>query len=78
NGKAWHPNWEKYGMIECVNIFNNKNVDAELAVKKDFNKNNLAKENGFDVLILWEEDGVDVNKEKVYNYLLEKGIRYEN
>lgn len=78
NGKAWHPNWEKYGMFECINVFNNNNVDAELAVKKDLNKIKLAKENGFDVLLLWEEDGVDINKEKVYNYLLEKGIRYEN
>lgn len=78
NGSAWHPNWEKYGLIECEKHFKNKNIDVSLAVKKDITKLNIAKENGYDVLILWEDDGVVKNKEKLYNYLIKKGIEYEN
>lgn len=78
NGKAWHPNWEKYGITECKDYFKNKKINVDLAVKKDINKINLAKKNGFDVLVLWEEDGVDINNKKLYNYLDKKGIRYEN
>ena len=78
NGKAWHPNWEKYGFNECLKYFKNKNIQPELAIEKDIKKNNLAKQKGFDVLVLWEEDSVGTNKNKIYNFLKEKGINYES
>ena len=78
NGKAWHPNWEKYGIEGCEKHFKNKKIKVDSAVEKEIRKINLAKENGFDVLILWEEDSVDFNKQKLYNYLNNKKIKYEN
>jgi very-short-patch-repair endonuclease len=78
NGKAWHPNWEKYSIEDCIKNFSNKKIDAKKAIEKDKNKINTAKENGFNVLILWEEDGYDYNQQKLKNFLIQNNINYEN
>lgn len=78
NGKAWHPNWEKHGIDECITKFKNKNVNSIDVVNKDITKINLAKEMGFNVLVLWEEDGFNTNINKIKLFLKEKQINYEN
>jgi hypothetical protein len=78
NGKAWHPNWEKYGITECIEKFKNKNINPVDAINKDIFKINLAKKMGFSVLVLWEEDGLNKNLNKLKLFLKEKQINYEN
>ena len=78
NGKAWHPNWEKYDINEAIKNFKNKNINPIESINKDKIKIELAIKKGFDVLILWEEDGFNYNENKLKNYLKTKNIDYEN
>lgn len=78
NGKAWHPNWEKYDIKECVENFKFSLVDPIEVINNDKNKIELAKKNGFDVLVLWEEDGLQFNQQKLKDFLNKKQINYEN
>jgi G:T-mismatch repair DNA endonuclease (very short patch repair protein) len=78
NGKAWHPNWEKYDIEDCIKNFTNKNIDVKKAIEKDKNKINTAIENGFNVLILWEEDSYETNQQKLKTFLKQNDINYEN
>ena len=62
NGDYWHANPNVYDK----NWFNKqKNMTADEIWKYDNKKINIAKNNGFDVLILWEKD-IKKNSEKVY------------
>jgi hypothetical protein len=78
NGKAWHPNWEKYGIQESLYKFKNKNINGVDAIKKDKKKIRLANKGGFKTLLLWEEDGFYENNNKIKNFLKENNIKYEN
>jgi len=78
NGSYWHPNWEKHEINESIKKFKNKIVDPIKVINKDKEKINIAINNGFEVLILWEEDGFYFNEEKLKNFLNKKGINYEN
>lgn len=74
NGKAWHPNWEKYSdMDQIKKNFKYKTLtNIEEAVSREKKKIEIAKKMGFDVLVLWEEDGVDFNKKKAEQFILNK------
>lgn len=78
NGKFWHPNWEYYSIEECVDKFKNKKIDNIKMINRDKEKIKVAKDNGFKVLILWEEDGKIKNFNKLKHFLNENDIRYEN
>lgn len=72
NGKAWHPNWEKYKTVEDMKLhFKNKRLlsNVQELVNKEKRKIEYAENAGFELLVLWEEDGVQVNIEKANTFL---------
>lgn len=77
NGKAWHPNWEKYNtLLEIENNFKFKTLKSiKDSIEREKKKIETAKRNGFDVLILWEEDGIKTNLKKAREFL---SIKDEN
>lgn len=78
NGKAWHPNWEKYEINEAIVKFKNTKINPINTINNDIVKLNLAKKHGYDLLTLWEEDGYDINNQKLKIFLNKKNIKYEN
>jgi very-short-patch-repair endonuclease len=79
NGKAWHPNWEKYDTNTLEENFKFNTIkDISYYVNRDKHKIDVARQKGFDVLILWEEDSVEENWNKVKRFLNDKKINYEN
>lgn len=81
NGKAFHPNWTKYDIDYLIDNFKYKTIKKENITKKINNeklKIETAKKNGFEILILWEEDGLEKNLLELKNFLKNKNINYEN
>ncbi len=39
------------------------------SIEKEMRKLDLAKKSGFEVLVLWEEDGIELNMKKAKNFL---------
>jgi hypothetical protein len=64
NGDMFHGNPKKYNKNESPHPFD-KTILAEDMWKKDAKKNNVVKENGFDILIIWDSEYRWGNKEKV-------------
>lgn len=83
NGEKWHPNYEKYTEEELIekynSAFNFKTEDEILnKILYDKRKIQLAKDYGYEVLILWSSDSDRDNFEKIKTFLKEKNIQYEN
>jgi len=64
NGDYWHANPKKYNDDDILKYYGGKSKVAKNIWKDDEIKNNIAKNNGYDVLIIWESD-VNNNRELV-------------
>lgn len=73
NGDYWHANPEKYKSTDIIKYPGNKLIFAENIWEKDYDKKQIAKKYGYDVLYLWEKDinAFKTNNE-LKNYILKK------
>jgi len=65
NGDVWHANPQMYKKLDYPHPYKKK-LSAEEIWKYDEEKNQLAKNKGYDILIIWEKDYKE-NKENVIN-----------
>ncbi len=80
NGDCYHANPKLYKKNDCPNPFK-KNLTSEKIWIKDNNKLSVAKENGFDVLIIWDSEykkNKDEIIKKCYDFLFNKKINKLN
>ena len=70
NGDDYHANPKKYLAEDYPNPFNN-DITAQEIWDKDDRKISLAKENGFDVMVIWDSEYRWGNKKKIINKCLE-------
>lgn len=68
NGDYFHPRYEKYSMSEIMDKHNYfYNVDDK--IEYDKRKINFIEESGYNVLVLWSEDGIDFNTKKAIEFI---------
>jgi len=79
NGEAWHPNYMKFSTDWLMENWCHKRSkkDAIHFINKDKNKIKIAEEHGYKILTLWSSDKLEINKERVNNFLKENKI-YED
>ena len=68
----WFPNREKYKTIEEAEAnfkYKTLKISVKESIEKEMRKLDLAKKSGFEVLVLWEEDGIELNMKKAKNFL---------
>lgn len=76
--KSVHPNYIKLSeeeLLKWVHI-KDKNLTAKEKIQEDLNKINIAKEKGFNVLVLWQSDGIEYNLNKCLEFINE--VRNKN
>lgn len=72
HGKIWHPNKDIYTKKEWDEWKHpfNENIKASDIYNKDIEKEKLAKDNGFDILVVWDFD--KYKKEKIQKFIENK------
>lgn len=71
NGDYFHPRYEKYSIDEIMKK-HRYFYDVEEKIEYDKRKINFAEQIGYNVLILWSEDGVDFNIKKGLEFIKNK------
>lgn len=66
NGDFWHANPKKYNKTDYINVSKKGRLLVEDIWKQDEEKLNFARQNGFEILVVWESDYYD-NKESIIN-----------
>ncbi len=70
NGECFHPNKDKLNETEWngwKQLFSNKSADE--IYQQDLDKIQIAKNNGFVVLVLWSSDNIEENRNKIKTIL---------
>lgn len=70
NGERFHPNKDKLNETEWngwKQLYHNKSADE--IYQQDLDKIQIAKNNGFEVLVLWSSDNIEDNRNKIKTIL---------
>lgn len=70
NGNKFHPNKEKLSndeWLEWKSLFNE--MTAEEKYNYDVKKEKIARQNGFEYLIIWDNDSLEVNNKKILDFV---------
>lgn len=74
NGLRWHPNKYKMTKEQYDNWYHpfNKELSKEELEEKDVLKENIAKNNNYDYIIIWDCDNLNNNLNTIYEYYKNK------